>query len=301
MAEVTAALVRELRERTGAGMMDCKGALTETGGDIDEAIVYLRKKMGSKLSTREGRVAAEGIIAACVVDNEDAALIELNSETDFVARSADFRQLAAELAEQVARRGGHSVETVLAQESTEAPGATVKDRLHDVFTRLRENIVFKRFEFISTDACGAVATYVHTPAGDKIGVLVEVEAESADAARSEAVLHLARELAMQIAGARPKYLEAAEVTQAEIDRERDIARTQALNEGKPEAAVEKIVEGRLQKYYENVVLLNQRYQRDPKLTVSALLASVAGGVKVRRFVRYEVGELSTAEPPGSEA
>lgn len=290
MAEITASLVRELRERTGAGMMDCKAALTETNGDFEAAIVYLRKKMGSKLSTREGRTAAEGVIAVSVVDYQDGAIIELNSETDFVARSDDFKALARELAHQVVRARGHSVETVLTQESVVSPGMTVQDRIHDVFTKLRENIVFKRFEFISTDDNGSVAAYVHVPANDKIGVLVELEAASAEGARSAAVQSLGKELAMQVAASRPRFLTRAEVPAATLDQERDIARTQAVNEGRPEAAIEKIVEGRIRKFYEEAVLLEQPYLRDPKKSVAQVVREAGPGVAVRRYVRFEVGE-----------
>src|SRR5579864_7957579 len=159
MPEITAAMVKELRDRTGAAMMLCKEALTETGGNFDEAIIYIRKKLGGKLSDRGDRVAAEGVIAVAVVDNQDGAIVELNSETDFVARNDDFKQLARELAEQVARQKGHSVETVLTQQALAQSGMTVQDRINDVFTKLRERIVFRRFEFISTDANGALAAY----------------------------------------------------------------------------------------------------------------------------------------------
>ncbi|HZT43914.1 MAG TPA: translation elongation factor Ts [Chthonomonadaceae bacterium] len=298
MPEITAAMVKELRERTGAGMMDCKEALNATGGNFEEAIVYLRKKMGGKIETKSGRTAAEGVIAIAIVDNQDGAIIELNSETDFVARNEDFRKLAQELAHQVARQKGHSVETVLTQPSVANPDLTVKDRINDVFTKLRENIVFRRFEFISTDANGALAGYLHVPANDKIGVLVELEAPSADAARSEAVQNLGKELAMQIAASRPRYLKREEVPANILEQERDIARTQARNEGRPEAAMEKIVEGRVRKFYEEAVLLDQPYLRDPKKSVSQLLQEAGAGISLRRYVRFEVGEQTE---PGQAA
>jgi elongation factor Ts len=290
MPEITAAMVKELRERTGAGMMDCKAALSETNGDFEEAIVYLRKKMGSKLSTREGRTTLEGVIAVAVVDDQDGAIVELNSETDFVARNEDFKAFAKELAEQVARQRGHSVETVLAQPSVANRGLTVQQRLDDLFAKLREKIVFRRFEFISTDANGVLAAYVHVPANDKIGVLVELEAGSPEAARSEAAKSLGRELAMQIAASRPRYMTREEVPANILEQERDIARTQARNEGRPEAAMEKIVEGRVKKFYEDAVLLDQAYLRDPKKTVAQIIKEAGNGLALRRYVRYEVGE-----------
>ena len=290
MPEITAAMVKELRERTGAGMMLCKEALNETQGNFEEAIIWIRKQMGGKSETRQARTAAEGVVAVVVVDNQDGAIVELNSETDFVARSEDFKALAKELAEQVVKQKGHSVETVLAQPSIANVDMTVQERLHDVFTKLRENIVFRRFEFISTDADGAVAGYVHVPANDKIGVLVELEAASPEAARSEGVQRLGKELAMQIAASRPRFLTREEVPATILEQERDIARTQAQNEGRPEAALEKIVEGRVRKFYEDAVLLDQPYLRDPKKTVSQIIKEAGDGVALRRYVRYEVGE-----------
>ncbi|HLI48632.1 MAG TPA: translation elongation factor Ts [Chthonomonas sp.] len=290
MPEITAAMVKELRERTGAAMMLCKEALVETGGDFEEAIVYIRKKLGAKLSDRGDRVAAEGVIAVAVVDDRDAAIIELNSETDFVARSEDFKKLAKELAEQVARSRATSTEELLKQPSLVDMALTVQDRIHDVFSRLRENIVFRRFAFVSTDETGHIATYVHVPANDRIGVLVEVGAESPEAARSEEIKHLGHELAMQIAASRPRYLTREEVPEEVLEQERDIARTVARNEGRPEAAIEKIVEGRLRKFYEETVLLDQPYLREPKKTIAQLLKEVGKGAHIRRFIRYEVGE-----------
>lgn len=290
MPEITAAMVKELRERTGAGMMDCKAALNETNGDFEEAIVYLRKKMGSKLSTREGRTTLEGVVAVAVVDSQDGAIVELNSETDFVARNEDFKAFAKELAEQVARQRGHSVETVLTQSSVANRDLTVQQRLDDLFAKLREKIVFRRFEFISTDANGALAAYVHVPANDKIGVLVELEAGSAEAAKSEAAKNLGRELAMQIAASRPRYMTREEIPANILEQERDIARTQARNEGRPEAAMEKIVEGRVKKFYEDAALLDQAYLRDPKKTVAQVIKEAGNGLALRRYVRYEVGE-----------
>ncbi len=300
MAEISAKVVMELRERTGAGMMDCKAALKETNGDFEEAIVFLRKKMSGKLSGRGAeKTAGEGVIAVVVVDDNDGAIIELNSETDFVARSDDFKALARELAEQVARNKGHNVETVLTQESVAQPGVTVQERLHDVFTRLRENIVFKRFEFISTDANGVLAGYVHVPAGDKLGVLVELEAGSPEQAKSEALQSLGREIAMQIAASRPTYLTRDEVPAKILDTERDIARSTAINEGKPAAAVEKIVEGRLKKFFEETVLLDQPYLREPKKSVGQVIKEAGTGVSLKRFVRYEVGQVVGVETSGA--
>ena len=291
MAEITAAKVKELRDRTGAGMMDCKDALKAVDGDLDEAIVFLRKKMGNKLENREGRTTAEGVIAT-YFSGTVAVIVELNSETDFVARSDDFKALAQEIAQQIAVHGGDSTEAVLAQDSLVTPGTTLRSRLEDVFTRLREKIVFNRFARIDAGTEGAVAGYVHIPANNKIGVIVELTAESAEIAASDAVQKVGREVAMQIAAARPRYLNREEVPAEIIATERDIAITQGKNEGRPEAALEKIAEGRLRKYYEEVVLLDQAYLREPKKTVGQVVKETASGLTIKSYIRYEVGEQS---------
>ncbi len=293
MAEITASKVKELRDRTGAGMMDCKEALQASEGDLDEAIVFLRKKMGNKLERREGRSAAEGVIATYIAGNV-VAIVELNSETDFVARNDDFKALARELAQQVVVNGGDSTEAILAQDSLNAPGTTVQARLQDVFTKLRENIVFKRFERVDAGENGAVSAYVHVPANDKIGVVVEL-GDVTDATAAQA---LGKELAMHIAAASPRYLSRADVPAEVVAQESDIAATQAKNDERPEAAIPKIIEGRVKKFYEETVLLEQASVRDPKKSVSQVVKETAPGVTVRRFTRYTVGE--GAKPASEE-
>jgi elongation factor Ts len=297
MPEITAAMVMKLREQTGAAMMLCKEALKATEGNAEEAIVYIRKKMGGKIAGATDRTASEGVIAYVVLDSQDAAIVELNSETDFVARSEDFKSLARELAEHVARGKGHSIETVLTETSMVDTGKTVQARLEDVYTKLREKIVFKRFEFISTDANGVLAGYVHMPANDKIGVLVELEAASAEDAKSDAAQNIGRELAMQIAASKPKYSSRDEVPDAIIAQEKDIAASTARADGKPEAAIEKIVEGRVRKFYEEAVLVDQAWLREPKKSVAQVLKEHK--VTLRRYVRYSVGESIGAETSGA--
>ena len=296
MPDISAAMVMSLRQQTGAAMMLCKEALKESDGDVEAATVYIRKKLGGKLSGATDRTAAEGVVAVVVVDSRDAAIIELNSETDFVARSPDFKSFATALAHQVARHQGHSVETVLTQDSLAEPGKTVQAGLEDLYTKLREKIVFRRFEFISTDENGVLAGYVHVPANDKIGVLVELEAESAEAANSDSARAVGRELAMQIAASRPRFQTRDQVSAALLDQERDIARETAKSEGRPEAQLDKIVEGRLRKFYEESVLVDQAWLRDPKKSVSQVLKEA--GVTLRRYVRYSVGEPLGVETSG---
>ncbi len=297
MADITAAMVMKLREQTGAAMMLCKEALKATDGNAEEAVVYIRKKMGGKIAGATDRTASEGVIAVVVLDSQDAAIVELNSETDFVARSGDFKNLARELAEHVARGKGHSVDTVLTETSLVEAGKTVQARLEDVYTKLREKIVFTRFEFISTDAAGVLAGYVHVPANDKIGVLVELEAASAEDAKSEAAQSIGRELAMQIAASKPKYQSRDDVPEGIIAQEKDIAASTARADGKPEAAIEKIVEGRVRKFYEETVLVDQAWLREPKKSVAQILKE--HNVSLRRYVRYSVGEQTGVETSGS--
>lgn len=322
MAEITAKMVMELRERTGVPMMKCKAALTETNGDFEAAVKKLREQGAASGAERAARAASEGVVAVLVVDNQDAAIVELNSETDFVARNEEFKALAAELAQQVIQSKGHSVETVLTETSHASGDQTVQDRITDVYNKLRENIVFRRFELISTGANGSLAAYLHKPANDKIGVLVELEAESPEAAKSEAVQQFGKELAMQIAAARPKYLTEAEVPATVLEQEREIAlikaknesaaeleaalakagddekaREQAQNKAKnKENALPKIAEGAVRKYHEGFVLMNQEWVRDPgakKRTVAQVVKDAGNGITIKRFVRYEVGENLT--------
>ena len=297
MPEITAAMVMNLRQQTGAAMMLCKEALKEANGDVEAATAWIRVKLKGKMSGAMERTAAEGVVSVVVLDSQDAAIVELNSETDFVARNDEFKTLARELAEQVARQKGHSVETVLTQDSLAAPGKSVQNRVEDVYTKLREKIVFKRFEFISTDEKGVLAGYVHVPSNDKIGVLVELEAASTDAAKSEAAQTVGRELAMQIAASKPRFQSREDVPAAVLDQEREIARDTARSEGRPEAQLDKIVEGRLRKFFEESVLVDQAWLREPKKSVATVLKEA--GVTLRRFVRYSVGEQAGVETSGS--
>ncbi len=298
MAEITAAMVMKLRERTNIGMMDCKAALKETDGDFEEAVKFLKTKFKGKAEDKAGRVAAEGVVAVALIDGRDGAIIELNSETDFVARNEDFKSLAAELAHQVAHKKGETLDIVLTQDSAAQPGVIVKDRINDIFSKLRENIVFKRFELLSTGPNGAISAYVHIPSNDKIGVLVELETGSPEAAKSDAIQNLGREIAMQIAALRPKFLSRDEVPAKTLADEREIAATQAKNEGKPEAAVEKIVEGRVRKFYEENVLLDQAWLREPKKSVAQVIKEAGEGVVLKKYVRYEIGQGTGADSSG---
>ncbi|MCL4757468.1 MAG: elongation factor Ts [Rhodocyclaceae bacterium] len=273
MAAITASMVKELREKTDAPMMECKKALTEADGDLGKAEEILRVKLGSKASKAASRVTAEGIVGTFVAaDGKLAAIVEVNCETDFVAKNDDFLALAATLAELVAQKNPADVEALSA---LEIGGQTVDAVRTALVGKIGENMTIRRFERIA--AKGAVASYVH--AGAKIGVMVDL------VGGDEA---LGKDLAMHIAASKPKALTAAEVPQALIETERRIAAEKAAESGKPANIVEKMVEGAVQKYLKEVTLLGQPFVKDDKQTVEALLKS--RNASVASFVLYVVGE-----------
>ncbi|MBW7860841.1 MAG: elongation factor Ts [Rhodocyclaceae bacterium] len=273
MAAITASMVKELREKTDAPMMECKKALTEADGDLGKAEEILRVKLGSKASKAASRVTAEGIVGTFVAaDGKLAAIVEVNCETDFVAKNDDFLALAATLAELVAQKNPADVEALSA---LEIGGQTVDAVRTALVGKIGENMTIRRFERIA--AKGAVASYVH--AGAKIGVMVDL------VGGDEA---LGKDLAMHIAASKPKALTATEVPQALIETERRIAAEKAAESGKPANIVEKMVEGAVQKYLKEVTLLGQPFVKDDKQTVEALLKS--RNASVASFVLYVVGE-----------
>ncbi|MCK0505795.1 translation elongation factor Ts [Aromatoleum anaerobium] len=273
MAEITASMVKELREKTDAPMMECKKALTEAAGDLAKAEEILRVKLGSKASKAASRVTAEGIVATWQsADGKLAALVEVNCETDFVAKNDDFLAFAAAVAELVATRNPADVAAIAA---LELDGQTVEQVRTALVGKIGENITIRRFTRI--DAQGAVASYIH--AGAKIGVLVDL------VGGDEA---LGKDLAMHIAAAKPKALMASEIPAELIDTERRIAIEKAREAGKPEAMLDKIADGTVQKFLKEVTLLGQPFVKDDKLTIEALLKS--RNASVASFVLYVVGE-----------
>ncbi|ANQ85100.1 translation elongation factor Ts [Azoarcus olearius] len=273
MAEITASMVKELREKTDAPMMECKKALTEAGGDMAKAEEVLRIKLGNKASKAAARVTAEGIVGTYLsADGKLAAMVELNCETDFVAKNDDFIGLAGSLATLVATKNPADVEALSA---LELDGQTVEAFRTALVGKIGENITVRRFSRI--EAKGQVASYVH--AGAKIGVLVDLVGGDEQ---------LAKDLAMHIAASKPKSLDASGVSQELIESERRIAVEKAREAGKPEAMLEKIAEGTVQKFLKEVTLLGQPFVKDDKQTVEALLK--ARGASVASFVLYIVGE-----------
>ena len=282
---VTAQMVKELREATGAGMMDCKKALTEADGNMERAVDILREKGLSKAAKKADRVAAEGLVTIKTnADNTLAAVVEVNSETDFVAKNQDFKDFVADVAEMVLVGDVADVEALLASNHKE--GKALKDVLNDRVATIGEKLDVRRFERIATN--GKVAGYIH--GGGKIGVVVELATDSND----ERVLTLGKDIAMQVAAMNPKYISRDDVDPEYIAHETEVLTQQALNEGKPANIVEKMVVGRLNKELKEVCLVDQVFVKDSELTISKLIAKVAkevaSDISVANMVRYEVGE-----------
>ncbi len=283
MAEITAALVKDLREKTGAGMMDCKKALSETGGDTEAAIDWLRKKGLSAAAKKSGRVAAEGLIGVASADRR-AAMVEVNAETDFVARNETF-QAFVEAVAHAALSVGDDVEALKAAPFP-GSGRTIAEELTHLVATIGENMTIRRARVLSVEQ-GVVATYMHNalrPGLGKIGVLVAVEA----ADPTEAVLTLGRQVGMHVAAARPEALDTSSVDPAALEREKAILSEQARASGKPEAIIEKMVNGRISKYYEEVVLLEQVWVHDGESRVKAIAQKA--GVTLAGFARFALGE-----------
>ncbi len=296
-------MVKILRERTGAGIMECKRALEKAGGDPERAAQTLREEGVAKADKKVGRSVGEGVVAAWIAPAGDAgALVELNCETDFVARTDQFAALAAELAEQVCREGAPPDPGALLDRPAlkGQGGQTVGQRVKEAIATLGENIVVGRMERLTAGAgapAGFVTAYIH--AGGKIGVLVEVASENGAAARHETAGRIGREVAMQVAAMAPRWVRREEVPAEVLEQERAILRAQPDVQGKPQAVQAKIVEGRLGKFYSEVCLLDQPFIKDEarKATVADALneAARAGGatLEVRRFRRFKVGEATT--------
>jgi len=289
MAEVTAALVKKLREKTGAGMMDCKRALGDSKGDIEAAIDWLRKKGLSAAAKKAGRVAAEGLIGVAT-RGPFGAVVEVNSETDFVARNKDFQSFVQALS-QLALDGDGELET-LNETSFPGSGRTVEEELTQLISTIGENIVLRRVQRLSTDN-GAVLSYVHNALGSgigKIGVLVTLVSSGP----ADQLAALGKQLAMHVAAASPLYLDVASVPPAALDRERAVLREQARASGKSDSVVERMVEGRLRKFYEEFVLLEQIFVVDQETKISNVIeqASKTAGtpIRVASFARFALGE-----------
>jgi len=287
MAAVTSAMVKELRERTAAGMMDCKKALVESNGDMEKAIEWLREKGLSQAAKKASRIAAEGVVAKYTSeDGSIGVVLEVNCETDFVAKTDNFKTFANNVAKHVALANPADIDALMAQKFVDDETKTISDLVSDATVAIGEKISLRRFERFETT--GVAETYIHL--GGKIGVLVEVATD----VKNDEVKNFAHDLALQIAAAKPEVVRKEEVDTAKLEKEKEILRAQALNEGKPEKIVDRMVEGRIEKYYKEVCLIEQLFVKDSDKTIKGLMAEIAKatGAKldVVKFVRFECGE-----------
>jgi elongation factor Ts len=307
MVEIKAEIVKTLRDRTGIGMMECKEALQECGGDLDKAIEILRKKGHARAQDKAGREAADGAVGACLLDdNRVGVLIEVNCETDFVSRNDEFKELVKNLARQVAETNpkyisendvpeelkSHQV-SLLEQPCIHDNKIKVNDLVSSYISKFGENIKIRRFQrfALKTDQ-GLIGAYVH--ATDRLGALVEVTCQTDSVARNQEFKELVKNLAMQVAAANPQYISPEDIPAEVIDREKEIIRAQIQDTKKPAAIIEKIVEGKLNKFFGEVCLLDQPYIRDDKIKVRDLTSShisrFGENIKVNRFARFEIGK-----------
>ena len=288
MAAVTSAMVKELRERTNAGMMDCKKALVNSDGDMDKAIDWLREKGLAQAAKKASRVAAEGVVTQYVTPcGCTGVIVEVNCETDFVAKTDNFMNFANNVAKHIAMANPADLDELLAQKFVDDESKTIADLISEATVAIGEKISVRRFARYETE--GVVSTYIHM--GGKVGVMVEVATDAKD---SDAVKEFAHDLALQIAAAKPEAVRREEVDATKLEKEKEIQRAKALEAGKPEKIVDRMVEGRIEKYYKEVCLLDQQFVKDGDKTIKGLMAEVAKAagctLDVVRFARFERGE-----------
>jgi elongation factor Ts len=313
MAEISAQLVKQLREKTGAGMMECKKALVEANGDMDEAEIILRKRGITNAGKKESRTTKQGLIAAFIGDEgKSGVLVEINCESDFVARTEDFQTLAADIAAHIAESKPKAVrledvteaeranfkahEALYEQKFTKDQNTTVGELVKTKIAKLGENINISRFVLYEVSGAGSVGHYIHT--GSQIGVLLEAKTNSAQTAANPDFKRLLHDIAMQVAAANPQFVSRENVSAHILDKERDIQKERARGEGKPEKMLDKIVEGRLSKFYEEICLLEQPFIRENTQSVAELIRNTASkvgdSITVSRFVRFKVGDAGDA-------
>jgi len=285
---ISASMVKELRERTGAGMMDCKRALTETDGDLDKAVELLREKGLAAAAKKAGRIAAEGLVFTYISeDMKVGSVVEVNCETDFVADNEEFVTLTKNIAEQAVQTTSTTIDELVSEKYIGDKAVTVNDAVSALIAKLGENMSVRRFQKFSIDN-GIVQSYVH--GGGRIGVLVELSCDKQD----DVLTQIAKDVAMQIAAASPLFLDNTCVDTETLEKEKEIYRVQALNEGKPEKIVEKMVMGRVNKYYKEVCLLEQVWVKNADYTITKYLQEeskkLGAEIKITRFVRFERGE-----------
>ena len=292
MANITSQMVKELREMTQAGMMDCKKALVEADGDMDKAVEWLREKGLAAAAKKAGRIAAEGVVASYVSDDAKVGVVvEVNCETDFVAKTDNFINFSKNVAKHIAMANPADVDALMNQKFVDDESKTITDLVSDATVSIGEKISIRRFARYETNK-GAVESYIHM--GGKIGVLLLVENDNAESIATETFKTFYHDVALQIAAAKPTYVKKEEVPAENLAKEREILRAQALNEGKPEKIVDKMVDGRIQKYYKEVCLVEQPFVKDGDKSISQLTAEVAkeigANINIVSFERFERGE-----------
>jgi len=285
---ITAQMVKELREMTGAGMMDCKKALNECEGNIEKAVEFLREKGLAAAAKKAGRIASEGLVKTYVTENKkEASIVEVNCETDFVSVNEAFVEFVDNVAKQAASTTAADIDAFVDEKYIADPAVTVKEALTNLIAKLGENMSVRRFQRLTVDN-GAIESYIH--GGGRIGVLVKLECAKED----EVLGAVAKDLAMQVAAANPLFLSRNDVDQDTIEKEKEIYMVQALNEGKPENIAEKMTMGRIQKYFKETCLMEQVWIKDADYTITKLLQEkskqVGSEISVAAFVRYERGE-----------
>ena len=277
---VTAGQVKELREKTGVGMMECKKALQENDSDLEKAIVWLRERGMSRAQKKADRIAAEGLVEVYTTsDHQAGVLLELNCETDFVSKNDDFRKFAKDVAQLALDRKAKTVEEL---ETAEIDGQLVKDRLSDLIGKIGENMKLRRVEVVTTNN-GVVTGYSHM--GGRIGTLVAIEG-----GQGSEVEELGKDIAMHIAAAAPKYLTSDQVDPKELNVEKEIARKKLAEEGKADELIDKILSGQMKKFYKEICLVEQPFVKDPGVTVEKHVQSIDKGLKIDRFTRFQLGE-----------
>jgi len=284
---ISAKMVKDLREKTGAGMMDCKKALSEANGDVEKAIELLREKGLAAAAKKSGRIAAEGLVETYISeDKKSGSMVEVNCETDFVAANDDFKVMVQNIAKQAATTDAKDLEAFVA-ENYASESISIKDTVTNLIAKLGENMSVRRFTNFSVEN-GIIESYIH---GDgRIGVLVKLECDK----DSEVLSEVAKDVAMQIAAVNPLFLDRTQVDNETLEKEKEIYRVQALNEGKPEKIVDKMVMGRINKYYKENCLVEQVWVKNPDLTITKYLQEkskeVGADIKIAAFARYERGE-----------
>ncbi|NRA65590.1 MAG: elongation factor Ts [Pseudobacteriovorax sp.] len=277
---VTAAMVKELRQKTGVGMMECKKALTETDGDIEKAILYLRERGMSRAAKKADRITAEGIVSVLTSsDNKKGAIVEVNCETDFVSKNADFIKFTKDLAQLALENNVNDIDSL---NKLMLEGKSVAEVLPELIATIGENINVRRVATLQASN-GIVDGYTHM--GGKIGTLVLLEGSDA-----ESNIELAKDIAMHTAAVAPRYLTSGEVSATEIEQEKELARKKLIEEGKPENLIEKILQGQISKFYKEICLEEQAFVKDPNYTIKKLVAEKGQGAKLSAYYRFQLGE-----------